>query len=178
VDAATPRKGWVYGLNIGWGWLRASADDDGGGARRDSDWADDFSGGLRAGQAIGDRTIVGLEVAGWSDDAEPYGVDAFWILATGTWFPVETAGWYLKAGAGVGSLNLSQETGVVDGFAQTVTGFGLDLGLGHELMVSDTMALSAVYDLRWMTGGEIGYLENVSLLSHQITLGLTWYVGR
>jgi opacity protein-like surface antigen len=168
------RDGWVYGLNVGWGWAQAEAKDTSTDSSIKSDWIDDFTGGFRVAFAPDDTYTYGLELSGWSEPAGGLDETVFWILLQGTWYP-GGQGLFVHGGVGMGALNLSATT-VAATVSQTNGGFAWGVGAGYEFRVSPTLALGLAYDYRDVSVGEVGYFDNVSTAIQSATLAVTWYM--
>jgi len=175
VGHSHTRDGWIYGLNLGWGWAKAQGDDVGNNLKMDTGWADDFTGGLRVGFAGSEQFSYGLDFSGWSDYAYQTRVKTFRVLVTGTWYP-KGQGFYIRGGIGGGSLNLSYTPVAYPKISQSKGGLALGAGAGWEVRVAPTVAIGLAYDYYWVDSGTISYLENVTTQVQGITFSLTWYL--
>lgn len=167
------RDGWVYGLNLGWGWAQAEAKDTSNGSAIKSDWTDDFTGGFRVAFAPDDTYTYGLEFSGWSEPASALDETVFWVLLQGRYYP-GGQGFFVNGGLGMGALNLSATT-VVATVSQTNGGFAWGVGAGYEFRVSPTLAVGVAYDYRDVSVGEVSYFDDVSTAIQAATIAVTWY---
>jgi len=167
------RDGWVYGLNLGWGWAKAEANDRSTNSTLESEWEDDFTGGFRVAFAPDDTYTYGLEFSGWSDPAAGLDETVFWFLVQGRYYP-GGQGLFVNGGIGMGALNLSTTT-VAATVSQTNGGFAWGVGAGYEFRVSPTLAVGVAYDYRDVSVGEVSYFDDVSTAVQSATLAITWY---
>ncbi len=167
------RDGWVYGLNLGWGWAKAEANDRSTSSSLASEWEDDFTGGFRVAFAPDDTYTYGLEFSGWSDPAAGLDETVFWFLVQGRYYP-GGQGLFVNGGIGMGALNLSTTT-VAATVSQTNGGFAWGVGAGYEFRVSPTLAVGVAYDYRDVSVGEVSYFDDVSTAVQSATLAITWY---
>ncbi len=168
------RDGWVYGLNLGWGWAQLDANDTSTQSSLQSDWIDDFTGGFRVAFAPDDTYTYGLDFSGWGGES-PSGVDEtiFWVLLQGTYHP-GGQGFFVRGGIGAGALNLDY-TGPQAVISQSNGGFAWGVGLGYEFRVSPTLALGVAYDYRDVSVGEVSYFDDVATAIQAATFAVTWY---
>jgi len=169
------RDGWVYGMNMGWGWAQARATDTFDDSSIESRWIDDITGGLRVAFAPDDTWTYGLDLSGWTEPAEGLDETIYWILAQFRYFP-GGEGLFVHAGAGLGALNLTYVApqGTV---TQTNGGLAWGVGAGYEYRVTPTLAVGLSYDYRHVSVGEISYLDDVATSIHGATLTATWYMN-
>ena len=168
------RDGWMYGLNLGWGWARAEAVEAGNPEPLESDWTDDLTGGLRVAFAPGEQLAYGLDFSGWTDKAGQLDETVFWILVQGHWFP-RGQGFFVRGGAGLGTVNVTYRGPQVL-VSRSKGGFAFGLGAGYEVRFSDTFALGVAYDYRQVDVSAIETLEDVTTRIHGVTLNLNWYM--
>ncbi len=175
------RDGWMYGLNLGWGWTKLAATDVSQATPLDleSAWAGDFTGAFKVAFCPSDEIAYGLDFSGWTDYAYLANYDqikttAFWILAQGHWFP-GGQGFYVRGGLGLGSLGvkLTDPRAII---SQTKAGLGWGVGAGYEVRVSPSFALGVAYDLRGVNVGALTTtFDDVSVATQGVVLTLTWY---
>jgi len=168
------RDGWVYALNLGWGWAKVTGHDTGNNLDMSSDWADDFTGGLRVGFAGSDNFSYGLDFSGWSDYGYQTRIKTWRILVTGTWYP-KGQGFYLRGGIGGGSLGLEYTPVGFPKISQSAGGLALGAGAGWEVRVSPGVAVGLAYDYYVVDSGTISYLDDVKTQTQGLTFSITWY---
>jgi len=174
IGRSNVRDGWMYGLNLGWGWAKAEALESGNAEKVESDWTDDITGGLRVAFAPRDDLAYGMDFSGWTDNAGGLDETVFWILVQGHWFP-RGQGVFLRGGAGLGTVNVTYR-GPAAVVSQSSGGFAWGLGAGWEARLSDMFALGVAYDYRQVDAGSISILEDVKTRIHAVTLNVTWYM--
>lgn len=155
------RDGFMIGFNIGGGSASSKSDDGegdaGGGA-----------GAFRLGWAFSNQFVLGLESNAWVGDTD-YGADLSLstYLINFTWYP-GAKGWFLRAGFGGGSRDLS---GQING--QTVTlsddGGAFGLGAGHEWRLTRKFALGMAVDYAALD------LDFVDYDYLNVTVQFNWY---
>lgn len=175
------RDGWMYGLNLGYGWTKLAATDVSQAQPLDltSPWSGDFTGALKVAFCPSDEFAYGLDFSGWTDysyllNYNQVRTTAFWILAQGHWFPAGQ-GFYVRGGLGLGSLGvkLTDPRAII---SQTNAGLGWGVGAGYELRVSPSFALGVAYDYRGVNVGELSNtFDDVSVATQGVVLTLTWY---
>ena len=167
------RDGWVYGLNLGWGWAKSEANDTSTQSSLESDWEDDLTGGFRVAFAPDDTYTYGLEFSGGSDPAAGLDETVYWVLVQGRYYP-GGQGFFVNGGVGMGALNLSTTT-VAATVSQTNGGFAWGVGAGYEFRVSPTLAVGVAYDYHDVSVGQVSYFDDVSTAVQSATLAITWY---
>jgi opacity protein-like surface antigen len=176
------RDGWSYGFGLGVGWSQLSAVDVSQTPSLDlsSDWEADFSGDLKVAFSPNDQFSYGLGFSGWTDYSywgpgyDQIKTTTFWILLQGHWYP-GGKGFYLRGGAGLGSLGLKL-THPVAIISQTKSGLGWELGAGYEVRVSPSFAIGLGYDYRGVNVGSVtSVLDDVSAATQTATVSFTWY---
>jgi hypothetical protein len=169
------RDGWMYGLNLGWGWTRVEADDTTNGSNPKSDWEDDLAGGLRVAFCPSETFAYGLDFSGWADYAGAFDTKAFWILAQAHWFP-GGQGFFLRGGAGLGSMSVSYLPVGYPRITESAGGLAWGGGVGWEARVSPSFAMGIAWDYRWTNVGEMAaILDNVTAENQMFTFSFTWY---
>lgn len=170
------RDGTVVGLEAGPGWTSIKFTSSGDETTLDPESA--FAGGLNVGWAPRDELIGSIGIYGWKksfiQDITPVSLTTFHFLAEVSWFP-RGEGFWLKGGAGVGSLDLTATLP-----QQMVTykkgGFSWTAGAGYELRVSDGTAIGLAYDFRWVQVGSFDFLEKTTVLTHAASFSLRLYM--
>jgi hypothetical protein len=168
----------VYGLNLGYGSTQAKAYDVGNATQLESPWQGDFTGALRVAFAPNETFTYGLDFSGWVDRTLTYNderVDTrvFYFLLQAHWFP-GGQGFYVRGGVGAGSLGLTYRDIVT--VSKSKGGFCWGAGAGYEIRVSDTFAIGAAYDYRWISVGEFaGVFDDTQAATQAVTMSFTWY---
>ena len=129
---------------------------------------------LRLGGTINQHWRLGGEALVWFHDV-PGGTESLSsFLLIGQWYPMTRAGFYLKAGAGLGRNGVDFS----DGFGTADVGFAVLGGAGWELPLSRRFALVPAVDLaQHFYGGDRfnpGYRERLL----QVGLGVQFQTGR
>jgi hypothetical protein len=142
------------------------------------------SGGhLRLGGVLSDRVLLGAETFGFTDESFALSArDSTVVAETGTvaavvlWFPWRS-GAFLKGGVGIaeGTFSATPEPG-----APVITegiGVGLTFGLGYDLPLSRTFAITANAAAFIAAIGDIvlpaGVVDDVIATMYVVTIGLT-----
>lgn len=97
---------------------------------------------LRAGGTIGSHLRLGGEVLSWIDDQGDRVRSLSSVLLLAQFYPIRTAGLYLKGGLGIGRDAVDFD----DGFNLSDTGFAGLVGAGYELRVAPRVYLNPVVD--------------------------------
>jgi len=179
------RTGWVWGLYGGWGWTSLSATDvsQEDPLVRESDTANDVTGGVRIGYGINEKFSLGVDMSGWKGDqgwsgevdSDNFKSTVYWILAQCHWYPKAT-GFYLRAGVGLGYVGIEASDYYYGSISETTSGLGWTVGAGYELRLTPKFALGALYDYRAADVGELGsYYDDVSTTTQSFTFTFTWY---
>ena len=170
------RDAWVYGLNLGWGWTQVEARDTNTPPGLTTPWVGDFTGALRVGFCGSESFSYGLDFSGWSDYAGRFDTRAFYFLLQGHWYP-RGQGFYVRGGAGLGSLGVTQRGSAIPVFSKSFGGFAWGAGAGYEVRVSPNFAIGVAYDYRWIGAGEItDQFDDVSAGTQSVTLSMNWYM--
>ncbi len=169
------REGVVVGLGLGGGW--SSYEFALGDQRVETDAEGALSGGLSLGWARDDRWLLSVTFAGWrkdfSQDLTPIELRNFHLLGAVTWFPGGQGGW-LKAGAGLGNVDLTART-PEQLLQEQGNGWSFLAGAGWEYRVNDLFALGLAYELRTLDVGDFGPFGETTGLTHQVSLALRYY---
>ena len=124
---AQERKGFFFGIGLGYGSLTTSCDGCSGNA------TGALSGHWRLGGAVSERFLLGVESTGWYHD-DGYGfVTMGTLTANGYFYPVASAGLFVKGGAGLANV---LSTG------GATFGFGWQIGAGYDIRVGQKTALT------------------------------------
>jgi hypothetical protein len=126
------------------------------------EWDIGASGYAGAGQRIGDRTVLGVELGLWARPVEGTVMYRLDYLATTRFAPFAGSGFFLKAGLGAATLNLHSEIGT----ART-TRLGGVAGLGYDFDVDAPFSLSL-----WIDAA--GHLRSERAYGLHTGLAATW----
>lgn len=153
------RNGWTLGFNLGGGSAGVTIDD------QSSDREGGTTGNLRVGYAVNPTTVLALESTVWLKEESGVTLTFGVTGPSVTFFP--SAGFYLRGGAGLASVRVSQ-----DGASASESGFGLLIAGGNEFRVARTFAIGPQVEYVWMNIEE-GFSANY----FSITGEFTWYWG-
>ena len=99
------------------------------------------SGGLSLGGTLSDRLLLGVGTTGWYKSIDGVALSGGTFDARLRFYPVDTSGFFLTGGAGLGSIAVS------DGFlSDRETGVGVLFGLGWDLRVGRNVSLTPFYN--------------------------------
>jgi hypothetical protein len=132
------RRGFWIGLGLGAG---GESNDVGGSGYSDPFYQPTFS--LRAGGTVNPHLRLGGEFLSWFDEQGDATASLSSVLFVAQYYPLRSAGLYLKAGLGVGRNAIAFD----DGFDVGDTGFAGLLGAGFELRLGRRLYLNPVLDL-------------------------------
>lgn len=120
---------------------------------------DGLSGGLSLGGAIGDRVLLGVGTTGFAKDV------AGDLLTVGTLdarvrvYPVRTSGFFINAGAGLGTLSYAGDSEV---------GLGMMLGVGWDIRLGRNVSLTPFWNGFAMANSNVD--ANVGQLGVGVTI--------
>jgi hypothetical protein len=132
------RKGFWFGLGLGVG---GESNDVGSPGYSDLFYQPTIS--LRAGGTVGSNLRLGGEVLSWFDEEGDAVASLSSALFVAQFYPLGSAGLYLKGGLGIGRNAIDFN----DGFNVGDTGFAGLLGAGYELRLGRRLYLNPVVDL-------------------------------
>lgn len=163
AEGKITRKGFEMGGYLGYGLVNVKADDVG-----KSSYGS-FALGFQGGYAVTPRSIIGLEVNGWTleaynneDPSEGESVSNISLFMN--YFPSEMVPLYISVGGGqVSYMNNSPR---VNGRDRGISWF---LGSGYEIPLTDNMMLAPQirYTRGDITDGNFGVFE--------LSIGMHWY---
>ncbi len=169
------------GLCLGVGFGSGSATINWKGSNSQSEWSGTVA--ARAGWAVSQPVMLGLEFRGWSKDYDiatlqgdvPVKFRLSGTTAAVTYFP-GNEGFLLKGGLGVAiaSVEVTPPAGVdypVSG-TSTKTGFAALVAMGYEFRVSRTFALGAELDTQYL---KLDSSEIRSVFIYGLAAELNWY---
>ena len=132
------RRGFWFGIGVGAG---GESNDVAGPGYSDLFYQPTVS--LRAGGTVTPQLRLGGEVLSWLDDEGDAVASVSSLLFVAQFYPVRSAGLYLKGGLGIGRNALDFD----DGFNIGDTGFAGLLGVGYELRLGRRLYLNPAVDL-------------------------------
>lgn len=180
ASAQTPeRQGFWFGFGAGVGSADVTCDDCDG----DSDRETGGAGYLKAGWTLNPRVLLGIEGSAWTKTEDEDGVDVtismYNVSGTVTVYPSETAGFFLKGGAGLAFVNSKFEEGNTTIDSDMGNGLGLLGGIGYDFRLGRRVMLTPALDAYYGNIGDVkigdellasGWKQNVVAL----TIGLTF----
>jgi len=130
---------------------------------------------LRIGDAITPSLVISGETNGWAKTINGDDVKMGSLMAVAQWYPKVTSGFYLQAGAGLGSY---QETGV--GIDDKALGGAFQAGLGYDLRVGRNFSLTPYASYVTMAHADVksgGASTGATMGSNnmQYGIGFTWH---
>lgn len=99
------------------------------------------SGGLSFGGTITPRFLIGVGASGWTKTDQGATLTVGLVDARVRFYPQTTGGFFLTAGAGVGSI-----TGSASGFSATEQGPGMIFGIGYDLRVARNTSITPYWN--------------------------------
>jgi hypothetical protein len=132
------RRGFWFGLGLGAG---GESNDVAGPGYSDLFYQPTIS--LRAGGTVGSHLRLGGEVLSWFDEEGDAVASLSSALFVAQFYPLSSAGFYLKGGLGIGRNAIDFD----DGFNVGDTGFAGLIGAGYELRLGRRIYLNPTVDL-------------------------------
>jgi opacity protein-like surface antigen len=159
AQQAPARDGFFFGVGFGYGGLELTCEG------CDFDREGSYSGHIRLGGALNQRLLLGVESEGFYKDEATGWLTAGTITGSVYYYPLQHTPLYVRGGVGLGLLQIE-----VDGIGgDTQTGFGWSVGLGYDIPVGETTALTPYANWMW------GDLEEGGFNIYQIGLALSIY---
>ena len=172
---AQTREGFYFGAGAGWGSAKATCEDCND---LDNGRLSSLTAHLRVGKTISSRLAVGAELNGWFKHDDLFDTDLRLYDATlGFSIYPSDAGLFVKAGVGIGRMEI---TGGDLGEKVSGTGLGLMAGVGYDIPIGSTTALTPMATYWWGKPGDLKF-EGVPLdlgVKHnvlEIGVGITFY---
>jgi hypothetical protein len=128
---------------------------------------------LRVGGTVNSNLRLGGEVLSWFDDQGDAVASVSSLLFVAQFYPLSSAGLYLKGGLGIGRNALDFD----DGFNIGDTGFAGLLGAGYELRLGRRLYLNPTVDLVGQTYNGRGGVEYTERLVN-FGLGILFQSGK
>ena len=132
------RRGFWFGLGLGAG---GESNDVAGPGYSDLFYQPTIS--LRAGGTVGSQLRLGGEILSWFDEEHDAVASLSSVLFVAQFYPLSSAGLYLKGGLGIGRNAVDFN----DGFNVGDTGFAGLVGAGYELRLGRRLYLNPTVDL-------------------------------
>lgn len=177
---AQERQGFWFGFGAGVGSADATCDDC---DDEDNDRETGAAGSLRAGWTLNSRVLLGVEGSAWTKSEDEDGADVtiniYNVSGTVTLYPSETAGFFVKGGAGLAFVNSKYKEGNTTIDSDLGNGLGLLAGIGYDFRLGRRVRLTPALDAYYGNIGEVkiegetlatGWKQNVVAL----TIGLTF----
>lgn len=177
---AQERQGFWFGFGAGVGSADATCDDC---DDEDNDRETGAAGSLRAGWTLNSRVLLGVEGSAWTKSEDEDGADVtiniYNVSGTVTLYPSETAGFFVKGGAGLAFVNSKYKEGNTTIDSDLGNGRGLLAGIGYDFRLGRRVRLTPALDAYYGNIGEVkiegetlatGWKQNVVAL----TIGLTF----
>ena len=158
AEYSRANAGWYIGFGIGWGtaWAyaeSASAEDRGG------------LGMFKVGGVLGPNLLLGFEGGSWFSWAEDSEVSFSHNDCMLTYFPWSEAGFFVKAGAGLGWIGVRSG----DSWGKSRAGFDVRVGTGYEFQLGRSFNLGV--EGVWSST----FFEEIHLGDAGIMMTFTWY---
>ncbi len=137
------------------------------------------SGYLSIGYAMSPSMLVAGEVNGWSREQNGTRFTTAFVGPTAQWYPNADAGFFLKGGAGLGSVQLKDNTTLSQDELLS-RGFGYQVGTGYDVRVTQSFSLTPYVGYMGMAGSNVrvnGQNMNEKLDANFVHygIGLTWH---
>jgi hypothetical protein len=154
AQQAQTRQGFWIGGGLGYGSMGMSCEGCGDLGREGAP-----SAYLALGGTLRENILLGVETNAWSKSESGARLTMTNISGAVYWYPMTTAGLFVKGGAGFSALD--------SGFGGGTSGFGILGGVGYDVRVGRNLSVTPVAN--WFRGGFDGGSANVL----QIGLGVT-----
>lgn len=177
---AQEREGFWFGFGLGAGSADVTCDDC---DNDENDRETGAAGSLRAGWTLNSRVLLGIEGSAWTKNEEEDGADVtinmYNVSGTVTLYPSETAGFFLKGGAGLAFVNSEIKGSNTTIESDMGNGLGLLAGIGYDFRLGRRVRLTPALDAYYGNIGDVkiegetlatGWKQNVVAL----TIGLTF----
>ena len=157
AQQAQARQGFWIGGGMGYGSMGLKCD---GCATVDRQGGP--SGYIKFGGTLRENILLGVEMNGWTKSEGLATVRMGNFSGAAYWYPMPTAGLFVKGGVGYSVLNVDDGTNSAND-----SGLGLLGGLGYDIRVGRNLSITPVAN--WFRGGFNGGSANVL----QIGMGVT-----
>jgi hypothetical protein len=131
LASAQERSGFWIGLGGGIGSAGIGCDDDCDGGERE--WAP--AGYVKLGGTLSKRVLLGAEFNLWFDEQEGTTLNFYDAVATVTFYPQRTSGFFLKGGVGAAFLDMEFRDDDTTITVDLGTGLGVLAGAGYDFRV-------------------------------------------
>jgi hypothetical protein len=176
---AQPREGFWFGAGGGYGSAGVACDECDADSRQPGG-----VGYLRGGWTLNPRTLVGIDLDLWNKTAREGDVEMtlnlYSFTGSLTFYPAAASGFFVKAGAGVSTIDVDVDFDGSTVSADLGKGFGFTAGAGYDIrlhrMFSVTPAVNYWYgrpgDLRFASEALFtNWRQNVL----EFTIGITFH---
>lgn len=153
------REGFFIGLGIGVGSF---------GCETCGDRQSGVAGHLELGGTLRPDVLLGIETNGWTREEGGARLTHSNVSAIVQFYPVATAGFFLKAGMGVSVLETSASNDVYS-VSTSEEGLGLTGGVGYDIRVRSNFSVSPYAMFAW------GSFDGGSANNGQLGVGVTWH---
>jgi Outer membrane protein beta-barrel domain len=174
---AQEREGFWFGFGLGVGSADATCDE------CEGDRQTGAAGAIRLGWTLNPRVLLGIESGAWTKTEDEDGADVtinmYNVSGTLTLYPSETAGFFVKGGAGLAFVNSEIKGGNTTIDSDMGNGLGLLAGIGYDFRLGRRVRLTPALDAYYGNIGDVkvgdetlatGWKQNVVAL----TIGLTF----
>ena len=171
ASAQTTRDGLYVGFGAGYGSAKVDFLDNEVDDREGS-----FTANIRVGTTISDRALAGLELNGWFDSENGDSLSLYNATLALYYYPADS-GLFVKGGVGLSRAEV--EIGELNDKVSGV-GWGVMAGLGYDIAIGDTTALTPMATFWYGKPGELKFeditvLEDVKHNVFEAGLSLTFY---
>jgi len=151
VSAAHPqeRHGFWISLGIGAGSAQVTCDGCEGGRETD------FVAHIALGGTLNDHFLLGADTNFWSKEKEGVTVNLYNALATVTFYPVASSGFFLKAGAGLSFADNDLRNGSTTVTVDFGNGLGLIAGAGYDLRIGRNTSITPAVSFWYGRHGDV-----------------------
>jgi hypothetical protein len=170
------RRGWIVGFGLGSGSAAIQYDRPNGEFESDDDLIGG-SFGIHAGYGLSDRFTLTLDTDGYhqTDDDFETSISTTVVMAT---YHLGGGGFFLRAGGGIGRVEVELPEGVTDPLAVAFekNGAVAAFGLGYEWRVGEKFGLGLALDARGGTIDDFADLEDINFAKSTLGLQFNWYL--
>lgn len=176
---AQAREGFWFGVGGGYGSAGISCDECDTEGREGSGVAY-----LRGGWTLNQRTLVGVDFNIWNktareDDLEMT-INLYNVTGALTFYPVATSGWFVKAGAGVSTIDVDLDFDGSNVSAELGTGFGFTAGAGYDFRLGRMISVTPAFGYWYGRPGDLKFASEPLFTNWQqnvfeFTVGITFH---
>jgi hypothetical protein len=147
---AQERSGFWIGFGGGVGSAGVSCDDCEGGDRETA-----AVGYVKLGGTLSERVLLGAEVNLWSKEQEGVTLNLYDAVATLTFYPQPTSGFFLKGGVGASFLDTEFRDDDTRVTVDLGTGLGVLAGAGYDIRVGRRISITPAVNYWYGWPGDI-----------------------